>query len=152
MPPVHHAPVERPIYVSKDYFFCGRGSHGVPTTFVNTPTGNTPLVRWVSHHFAHSGYTPEARCQEVSQRFNLFYQRGTLNYITTGIVNNQPVVCVASDIGGPCTGVLFTLKPKEDATQVVQQLFDVRAGAAGPLHESGSRIYIDMRPYTQAAR
>ncbi|MDX2229865.1 MAG: COP23 domain-containing protein [Leptolyngbyaceae cyanobacterium bins.349] len=143
-------PCAQPQPIAKDYFFCGRGSNGLPTTFVNTPSGNIPLVRWVSHFFEHSGYSPEVRCQDVSQRFNRFYNQGILNFVTTGIVNNQPVVCVAGRMGGPCTGVLFTLKPGQSATRTIQQLFDVRAGAAGPLFESEERIYVDMRPYTSA--
>jgi len=62
------------------------------------------------------------------------------------------VVCVASEMGGPCQGVLFTLKPGQNAPRTIQQLFDVRVGASGPLFESGSREYIDMKPYTQALR
>jgi len=142
-----------PIQLSnRDYFFCGQSSQGSPTTFVNTPTGNVPLIRWVSHTFNHAGYNPTVRCQEVSQRFNRFYNQGILNFVTTGIVNNQPVVCVASEMGGPCQGVLFTLKPGQNAPRTIQQLFDVRVGASGPLFESGSREYIDMKPYTQALR
>ena len=136
--------------IARDYFFCGRDPHGRPTTYVNTPTGNLPLVRWVSHYFNESGYTPEVRCREVSQRFNQFYNQGVLNFITTGFINNLPVVCVAGRMGGPCTNVLFTLKSGQNATRTIQQLFDVRAGAAGPLFESDGRVYIDMRPYTTA--
>lgn len=136
--------------IARDYFFCGKDPHGRPTTYVNTPSGNMPLIRWVSHYFEPSSYTPEARCQDVSQRFNRFYGQGILNFITTGFVNNQPVVCVASRMGGPCTATLFTLKSGQNATRTIQQLFDVRAGASGPLLESEERIYVDMRPYTEA--
>ncbi len=136
--------------IAQDYFFCGRGTNGLPTTFVNTPSGNLPLIRWKSHVFEPSGYTPDVRCRDVSQRFNRFYNQGILNFVTTGVVNNQPVVCVASTMGGACTEVLFTLKPGQSATRTIQQLFDVRAGAAGPLYESEERIYVDMRPYTSA--
>lgn len=141
-------PLPQPI--AKDYFFCGKDPHNRPTTYVNTPTGNVPLVRWVSHYFEPSGYTPGVRCQDVSQRFNQFYRQGILNFITTGFINNQPVVCVASRMGGPCTATLFTLKSGQNATRTIQQLFDVRAGASGPLLESEERIYVDMRPYTDA--
>lgn len=143
-------PCAQPQPIAQDYFFCAKGTHGVPTTFVNTPSGNLPLIRWVSHYFQHSGYSPEVRCRDVSQRFNRFYNQGILNFVTTGVVNNQPVVCVASTRGGPCTGVLFTLKSGQSATRTIQQLFDVRAGASGPLFESEERIYVDMRPYTAA--
>lgn len=144
------APCAQPQPIARDYFFCGRSAQGLPTTYVNTPSGNVPLIRWVSHYFEHSGYSPEVRCQDVSQRFNRFYNQGVLNFVTTGFVNNQPVVCVASDMGGPCQGVLFTLKSGQNATRTIQQLFDVRAGASGPLFESDDRIYVDMKPYTQA--
>lgn len=136
--------------IAKDYFFCGKDPHGRPTTYVNTPSGNLPLVRWVSHYFEPSGYTPDVRCRDVSQRFNQFYRQGILNFITTGFINNQPVVCVASRMGGPCTATLFTLKSGQSATRTIQQLFDVRAGASGPLLESEERIYVDMRPYIDA--
>jgi Circadian oscillating protein COP23 len=146
------APVPIPQPIAKDYFSCGTSSYGVPTTFVSTPNENIPLIRWVSNYFSQAGYSPEARCQDVSRRFNQFYSQGLLNYVTTGYVNNMPVVCVASDIGGPCTEVLFTLKPGQNAARTIQQLFDVRAGDSGPLYESESRPYIDMKPYTQALK
>ncbi len=128
----------------EDRFFCGTDGYGVPTTFVANSSESLPLIRWESHYFSGSGYDPQTRCEHVTDRFNNFYEAGVLNYITTGVVNRQPVVCVSGYIGGPCTDVLFTLKPWEDATQTIQQLFDVRAGAAGPLSESGDRVYIDF--------
>ena len=137
------------IGVPPDSFFCGRDRQGRPATFVSTPGGVLPLVKWVSHYFARSGYDPETRCQEVSNRFDQFYRQGRLNFVTTGIVNRLPVVCVAGQLGGPCTGVLFTLKPNEDASRVIQQLFDVRAGASGPLFESGERQYIDIKNHIE---
>ncbi len=133
--------------IASDSFYCGKDYHGRPTTLVSTPGGVLPIVRWVSDYFNPSGYDPGTRCQEVSNRFDLFYRQGRLNYVTTGIVNRLPVVCVASEMGGPCTGVLFTLKPNEDASRVIQQLFDVRAGASGSLYESESRQYIDVNRY-----
>ncbi|MGA7934325.1 MAG: COP23 domain-containing protein [Kovacikia sp.] len=138
--------------IASDSFFCDRDRHNRPTTFAATSGGTLPIVRWVSHYFAQSGYDPETRCQEVSGRFDLFYRQGRLNYVTTGIVNRLPVVCVASQIGGPCTGVLFTLKPDENASRVIQQLFDVRAGASGSLYESESRQYIDIKQYMNDVR
>lgn len=138
-------PVVDPIsYEGGDTFFCGNNDYGTPTTYVNSGGQSLPLISWVSHYFSGSGYDPVTRCEQVTERFNRFYQDGRLNFITTGFVNRQPVVCVSSYIGGPCTDVLFTLKPGEDAAQAVQQLFDVRVGADGPLYESGSRVYFDL--------
>jgi hypothetical protein len=138
--------------VTPDSFFCNRDGQGNPTTFISTPNGVYPLINWVSYYFARSGFDPQVRCQEVSNRFDRYYREGSLNYITTGIINRHPVVCVASEIGGPCTGILLTLKPNENASQVVQQLFNVRASIPDSVYTSGTRQYIDVRRYLESAR
>ncbi|MEB3886908.1 COP23 domain-containing protein [Lyngbya sp. CCY1209] len=131
-------------------FFCGRSDDGVPTTFVKTRRGTFRVIRWVSHVFNQAGYVPETRCRQVSSKFQQFYERGLLNYVTTGIVNRQPVICVSDAKDGPCLGVLFTLKPHQDAHYTLQQLFDLQANAdAGPLEESGSRLYLDLNRYLE---
>ncbi|HLO48481.1 MAG TPA: COP23 domain-containing protein [Kamptonema sp.] len=127
-------------------FFCG-DNNGVPTTFVETQKGSFPVIRWVSNYFSDHGYEPLTRCRQVSSKFQQFFNNGTLNYITTGTVNRERVICVSNTKGGPCTGVLFTLKPEEDANRVIQNLFDIRSGAGGPLEESGSRLYFDINNY-----
>ncbi len=131
-------------------FYCGV-SQGVPTTIATTPRGNVPVIRWVSSYFSGSGYDPQTRCQEVSGRFQTYYNNGTLSYITTGIMNGLPVVCVTGTNGGSCNGLLFTLKKGQNASKTVQQLFDVRSGASGPLYESSNgdseQIYIDVNNY-----
>ncbi|NEP53001.1 MAG: hypothetical protein F6K65_31060 [Moorea sp. SIO3C2] len=134
-------------------FFCGM-SQGIPTTIASTARGNVPIIRWVSGYFSRSGYTPQVRCQEVSSRFQSYYNQGILSYITTGIMNNQPVVCVTSSNGGPCAGLLFTLKRRQNASRTLQQLFDIRQGASGPLYEStgGSRKFsIDVEKFLKTA-
>lgn len=149
--PAHPAPPPEPVhepYHPEEYaglFVCEEA--GIPTTMFYAPEGSLPVIRWRSHYFAQSGYTPEVRCRAVSARFQRFYNAGILNYVTTGIVNRLPVVCVSSEFGGPCSGILYTLRPGQNASQVLQQLFDISYGQAGPLYESGSRLYLDMNEY-----
>lgn len=138
--------ISPPTYGEGTSFFCGV-CDGVPITFARTAKGYIPVIRWVSEHFSNSGYTPQKRCQEVSARFQTYYNSGTLNYITAGRMNGQPVVCVADSAGGRCTGLLFTLKPGSDANSTVRQLFDIRTRGAGPLEEVYARIYINMNDY-----
>lgn len=122
--------------------------HVPPTTVFYSPEGALPVIHWVSHYFEGSGYDPLTRCRAVSGRFQRYYEAGILNYITTGIVNRLPVVCVTSEMGGPCQGVLLTLKPGENASFVVQRLFDLSYGRqVGALYESGSRVYINVENY-----
>ena len=123
-------------------------SHVPPTTVFYSPEGALPVIHWVSHYFEGSGYDPLTRCRAVSARFQRYYEAGILNYITTGIVNRLPVVCVTSEMGGPCQGVLLTLKPGQNASFTVQRLFDLSYGRqVGALYESGSRVYINVENY-----
>ncbi len=131
-------------------FYCDQGKNGIPTTFVKTPQGTYPVIRWVSNYFLSAGYSPMTRCRQVSDKFQLFYDDGRLDYITTGIVNRQPVICVSGKKGGPCQGVLFTLKPQQRASETIQKLFDIRVGAStGPLYESSSRFYLNFNDYLE---
>lgn len=127
----------QPSFAADANFFCGISPEGTPTTYAKTKVGDRPVIRWVSQALA--GYPPLRRCQEVSGRFQTYRNNGSLRYITTGFMNSQPVVCVSSQDGGGCQGLLFTLRPGENPSRVVQQLFDIGAGrASGPLTESSN--------------
>lgn len=134
-------------------FYCGLDHDGVPTTMVRHPQhGNVPVIRWVSDHFTGSGYDPQTRCEMVSQRFQDFSDAGTLQYLTTGRMNRQPVVCVSPNDGGACTGLLFTLKPTSNPNQTLQSLMALRTNASSaPLNETGDRLYINFDEYVQSA-
>ena len=128
-------------------FVCGT-SNGKPTTLARTPEGDVvPVIHWVSDYFSGSGYDPQTRCEIVSNKFQEYYNRGTLNFLTTGRENGYDVVCVAELNGGACTGTLFTLKQGSNPGQTLQRLIAIRARNSGPLNESYSRVYIDMNEY-----
>jgi hypothetical protein len=131
-------------------FYCNSSEDGVPTTFVETAQGTYPVIRWVSDYFTPHGYDQTTRCRQVSDKFQTHFNDGSLNYITTGVVNHQPVICVSDTNGGTCQGVLFTLKPEQNASRIIQRLFDLRSGAAsGPLEETGSRLYLNFNRYLE---
>ncbi|OJJ20768.1 hypothetical protein BI308_20410 [Roseofilum reptotaenium AO1-A] len=137
-------------------FYCGT-SQGSPATLVDSPRGVVPVIVWQSSYFEGSGYSPQRRCQEVSSRFQTYYNNKILEYLTTGIVNGYPVICVSQTNGGSCAGVLFTLQQGDDANRVLQQMFSVRSGASTPLYQSTGRrprprkLYIDMENYLNTA-
>lgn len=142
----------QPAPIQRTSFICDSGPNGLPTTYAVTTRGLVPVIRWFSDYFSGGGFTPQRRCQEVSSRFQGFYNSGQLNFIASGYVNGQAVVCAATASGRPCTGanVLFTLKPGSNAADTVQRLFNVRAGASGPLYESQdqpSAVYIDFKQF-----
>jgi hypothetical protein len=137
-------------------FSCGT-SKGAPATVAQTSRGAVPIIRWVSNTFTEAGFSPAYRCQLVSTKFQEYYKAGTLNFLTTGIANGQPVVCVAATKGGPCAGVLFTLRPGSDPWQTLTRLMNVRVQAGPPLNESSAGAtndesqYIDMADYLATA-
>jgi len=116
---------------------------GVPTTYAKVgPNEYKAVIRWVSRYFSGSGYTPMQRCQEVTGRFNSLNARpGGIDIITTGYLNGLPVIYSPSDgrERANSSNLLFTLKRGENATQKIEQLFDIREGASSsPLFESSS--------------
>jgi Circadian oscillating protein COP23 len=146
-----------PARASEPKFSCGT-SKGVPATLAHTSRGNIAIIRWVSTTFEDAGYSADYRCKLVSSKFQAYYKAGTLNYLTTGISNNQPVICVAAMKGGACSGVLFTLKPGADSWKTLTRLMDIRVQAGAPaLNESSGSSsnddsqYIDMSNYLATA-
>ena len=76
-----------------------------------------PMIIWKDTSFG-AKYTPQARCQIVSQRLTkAVSSSGKLNSLdmTHGIVNSTPVICYITRKGGKCNSqnILFSLKTSE---------------------------------------
>lgn len=139
-------------------FFCGKTinaatGNAVPTTLASTRRGNVAMIFWKSTFFGQKGrgFSPDDRCKEVSKRFQAFYKDGVLSYLTTGKMNNQNVICVSDEYGGPCQGLLLTLEPKDNPEQVLHELLNVRARARGPLVRGSGASYIDVQDFLDNA-
>ena len=135
-----------PASAQESIFSCDISS-GVPTTIVHSPKhGAVKIIEWKTVEFGDK-FTPEARCNTVSQRFETYARAGTLKYFTTGSVNRQPVICAVASKSAPCNSqsLLYTLKKGTDAKTVLKQLLDLRSGSSSnALNETESRIYIDF--------
>jgi hypothetical protein len=133
-------------------FICTR-INGVYITLAKRTNGNDrPVIRWVSNDFEQKGYTTEKRCQEVSNRFQTYHVSGDLNYLTTGKMNGQPVICTTSQRYGTCDKLLFTVRPGVNPQHTLRQLLAVRVkSTVGALNESTAgpaveeQIYVDMK-------
>lgn len=112
-------------------FTCVVDNDSIPTTFAQTPEGAVPVFKWKSNYFK-PPYTPMQRCQEVSDRMNKFHAQGLMNQITSGRVNNQPVLCAGSDCQANGSNVLITLRPEQSANQVLLELEANRYQGGGP--------------------
>ncbi|MDJ0593714.1 MAG: COP23 domain-containing protein [Pleurocapsa sp. MO_226.B13] len=116
----------------QDRFACGETR---TATVFYSERGTIPIIRYVDRSFP-PPYTPEQRCQIVSNRFKKFDNNGTLKYIKASQMNNLPVLCVAAYKGGSCLpdGLLVTFKPGTDANQALIKLLDRRVwGPPGPI-------------------
>jgi Circadian oscillating protein COP23 len=125
-----------------------------PMTLAKTQRGNVEMIRWKSTFFNNkvNDFTPMSRCTEVSRRFQDFYNQGILSYLTTGKMNAQNVICVAEEYGGPCSGLLLTLEPKDDPQQVLQELMNVRTRASGgPITRGSGSAYFDVEDFLATA-
>jgi len=134
-------------------FFCSAYG-GSPVTMKSTTSGkNVPIIMWKSNAFTADGWAPEKRCQEVSQRFNQLHLSGRLRFLTTGRINGLPVICAAISDGAGCVdgGLLYTLKPGQNAGDTLRNLLAIRVKATGPLTESTARPYISLEEIELAA-
>jgi len=141
-------------------FFCGEsfdrvGQQNIPTTLVWIPQrqGKVAIIRWKSQYFDQFGLTPQERCVQASSRFQTTYEayNGTF-HLTTGQINNQPVVCAVRLRGDDCgANYLFALKPTDNPGLVLQQLVDTLSQKTGsePLYQSGGLVYIDLQDLLQ---
>lgn len=143
------ATITQPGYAQNATYYCGT-SRGAPATFARTTRGDIPIIRWVSTDLP-PPLTAQQRCEEVSRRFQVYHDNGTLKYITTGQMDGQPAICVANRQGGDCTGLLFTLKPGSNPKRTLLRLLDRRGLAGGnTLNETGTRrIYVDVTDYLE---
>ena len=136
-----------PVKTIQSGFRCDT-SGDLPTTLYESSQGTAePWIKWQSDHFSSSGWSPEARCQEVSSRLETYRRNKKLKYVTLGTVNNQSVICVASQEGGKCEGIIYTLKPGQDGLKALNNLFAWRKGEQGlqSNYESVTTIpYIDV--------
>ena len=145
--------------IKSNTYYCAQ-LHGNWNTFVNTPRGRVDLINWVRSYS--EKWTPKARCVAVSERFQRFLDNGTLKYIRTGVVNSQPVICVANNRGGTCpsNNVLITFKPGTNPETVLIKLIDFRRTVSGQTlvlsdNDAGfyddGHFYVDMEKFLEKA-
>jgi hypothetical protein len=118
---------------------------GVPATVAYTSRGMVELIRWQHNYFNSHEYTPERRCQEVSDRFQQHALIKDLRFISTGVVNNYKVICISEQTGNcQANGLLLTLDPDDNSQEVLQNLFSLNAGRKTGRLLSGAGLLIPV--------
>ncbi|QDL09190.1 hypothetical protein DP113_15870 [Brasilonema octagenarum UFV-E1] len=143
-----------PTYAQVNTYFCGVNRDGVPTTYARNALGRKiPLISWQRNW--NNKFSQRARCEAVSARFQTASVDGVLNYLTTGTMNGQKVLCAASRYGGTCNYLLLTLRASDDASQVIENLRQMGYTASGPIVQSDDeshQTYIDMNQLLREER
>jgi Circadian oscillating protein COP23 len=125
-------------------FFCGN-HEGKPATVARAAQGDIPIIVWATEKGG--GWTPQKRCETVSQRFQELKNQGKLNYLTTGVANGQKVICSGEHKN--CDQLLFTLSDQsKDPDEVLERLLAALT-TNGYLIEPGPSdpIYLDLNDY-----
>lgn len=127
-------------------FYCGQTKYQgklVPTTMVQTPRGDIPIIRWVTKFI-----NPQTRCQQVSENFQKNLDNGTLAYIKHGKMNGQNVVCGARNPKDTCRQqtLLFTLRAGVNPQATVQKLMNIGSLASNPLNQSTCKKDCPINP------
>ena len=125
----------------------------IPTTVAWIPErkGHVRFIGWKSEYFNKSGWTPIERCKKVSQKFQEFYEQGRLNYLASGQVKGQPVICGFANQGETCnsSNQLFTLKKQANSEEVIQKLMDISEGKSSEqlFQSSGKQLSISVKTF-----
>ncbi|MEM6500639.1 MAG: COP23 domain-containing protein [Cyanobacteria bacterium P01_C01_bin.89] len=138
-----------------DTFQCEKVQGYHATMAVQHSGRRAPLIAWTSQEFSGSGYTPQRRCQEVTQRLNqaLRDNGGRLQnlYLTVGPVNRHMVLCHVTGTRRGCNrnNVLFTLSESnrraENPTAMLSRMFNTEALSSGnPIQQSGGQPYVSL--------
>jgi hypothetical protein len=126
----------------------------LPTTFAWTSRGKIAVVRWETNTF--KNFSPQTRCEKVSPKFQEAYDNGGINFLTNGTMNQQPVICTASESGGECDILLMTLRPEDNPITILTQLQEVLNGRqVGAVRHSSSvpQVYyqVDFENFLRTA-
>ncbi|WP_019498775.1 COP23 domain-containing protein [Pseudanabaena sp. PCC 6802] len=112
-----------------------------------------PMILWRSTLGEYGQYTPQRRCQIVSDKFTraVALNGGKLGgmSLTYGINNRQRVICHVNHFRESCNSEnqLFTLRPSDYGRerQILEQLVNFSAKGSGtPVQQSGEIFYADL--------
>lgn len=120
---------------------------GTPVTSSIRNKTQKQFIRWVDT-MGDGKYTPTIRCKEVTQRLNTHFSQGG-QYITHGIWDRQPAICLTDQEGGGCKELLLTLDYREDdPKQKLEDFFKANdSNFSGITLKEKCPLYIDSNAF-----
>jgi hypothetical protein len=129
----------------KRIFICEKpNKQDFPRTYSVYKGAKRTILRWSGPL---GGKNPQGRCEQATVRIQQAYDNDTMNIITNGTMNKQPVICTANEYQGDCVNLLITLRTKEDSLQVLSEFKKALLGESmGPILNSGGvpQIYYEI--------
>jgi Circadian oscillating protein COP23 len=135
-------------------FYCGQTFDPntnaiVPTTIVASSSKREPvaLIQWKSK--LSGKYTPQARCNIVSNNFQQAWESKRLNYLTAGVDKKSGlgIICGTKDRSTVCDrkSMLFTLSNGADAIETIDRIKVIKSGAgSNPLPQNSGDDIVDI--------
>lgn len=103
----------------------------IPATVAFIPESGQyrQIIAWEADPFPNTVWTPQRRCEVISQRFQESYNQGRLSHLTTGSIRGLGVIC-ATKFGETCNSnnQLFTVKPGSNPETILGQLIQIGRG------------------------
>ena len=117
--------------IASDTFFCGN-INGRPTIMARHHWGNIPVIGFQSEAFTSDGWSPQKRCEDISERLEEFHVKGWLNHLTQEDMRIDgkliPVICISEKERPHFTlprgqvGLLMTLTQQDDGEEILATL------------------------------
>jgi hypothetical protein len=99
------------------------------------------------------GYDSDDRCAIVRDRLSAWNMNAGAAYLTTGMLNNQPIVCIVTEWGMPCSkgAQLLTLRQSHRSPSMRERALSTllvslnTPEASGVLYDSTQPMYVDLK-------
>ena len=126
-------------------FFCVM-HEGELATMVRTSATEMPVIRW-DEAVVSPDINLQMDCATSAARFQASYDEGLLNYITTGRMDGDLVVCSSLTLKGACQSRLLDLMPTPRPRLALQRVLQIPLPSGGPLSDTDCRAYVDWSRY-----
>ena len=104
------------------------------------------------------GYNYNDRCAIVRDRLGAWNMNTNAAYLTTGMRNNQPIICIVTEWGMPCSkgAQLLTLRSEHRSHYMRERalsklLVSLNTPTSGVLYDSTQPMYVDLKALVEDA-
>ena len=120
-------------------------SSGTPAIVGTDENGSKNILSFPSEYF--SSTEAVQNCETTAGLLQSQYESDSLGYLTRGLVNDRPAVCM-TELNGTCnsSNLLFNLPQNADPKEVLDSMLNPAALEGGESSRPGSQIYTDMHP------